>query len=107
MNQLCYFSACHLVYTSCSPVLRLYNFAIPQVGHDQGDSPNSLRQISEDTSGPPSPVPLTPSQKQLRYSPGIANGMVRDSVSFIDHSRKVPIHFPFLVISWISDFPSG
>ncbi|KAI4316678.1 hypothetical protein L6164_024634 [Bauhinia variegata] len=56
-----------------------------------GNSPNSSKHFAEDMNGPLSPVSV-PVQKQLKYSPGVANGLVRESAAFIDQSRKmVPI----------------
>ncbi|KAI4337005.1 hypothetical protein L6164_015467 [Bauhinia variegata] len=56
-----------------------------------GNSLNSLKHSAEDINGSLSPVSV-PAQKQLKYTPGVANGLVRDSAAFIDQSRKmVPI----------------
>jgi len=41
-------------------------------------------------SGPLSPVSV-PAQKQLKYTPGIANGSVRETAAFIDQTRKVSL----------------
>ncbi|KAF5468227.1 hypothetical protein F2P56_012396 [Juglans regia] len=55
------------------------------------NSQNSLKHFAEDMSGPLSPMSV-PAQKQLKYTPGIANGSVRESAAFIDPTRKmVPI----------------
>ncbi|XP_062158301.1 kinesin-like protein KIN-4A isoform X2 [Alnus glutinosa] len=55
------------------------------------NSQNSLKHFSDDMSGPLSPMSV-PAQKQLKYTPGIANGSVRESVAFRDQTRKmVPI----------------
>ncbi|GLT34220.1 hypothetical protein SLA2020_087470 [Shorea laevis] len=58
------------------------------VGHEQENSPNSIKHFADDTSGPLSPM-LVPAQKQLKYSPGIANGPARVSAAFIDQTRKM------------------
>jgi hypothetical protein len=57
-------------------------------GHEQVNSQNSLKHFSDDMSGPLSPMSV-PAQKQLKYTPGIANGSVRESVAFRDQTRKV------------------
>nr|POE45838.1 kinesin-like protein kin-4a [Quercus suber] len=60
-------------------------------GLEQVNSQNSLKQFADDMSGPLSPMSV-PAQKQLKYTPGIANGSVRESAAFIDQTRKmVPI----------------
>ncbi|KAG5030727.1 hypothetical protein JHK85_014709 [Glycine max] len=52
-----------------------------------GDSPNPSKQYVEDMKGPLSPV-----SKQLKYTPGVANGLVRESAAFVDQGRRmVPI----------------
>ncbi|XP_011074401.1 kinesin-like protein KIN-4A [Sesamum indicum] len=54
-------------------------------------SGNSLKHIADEMSGPLSPIPV-PAQKQLKYTPGIANGSVRELAAFMDQTRKmVPI----------------
>ncbi|GKV04578.1 hypothetical protein SLEP1_g16725 [Rubroshorea leprosula] len=58
------------------------------VGREQENSPNSIKHFADDTSGPLSPMPV-PAQKQLKYSPGIANGPARVSAAFIDQTRKM------------------
>ncbi|KAB1220174.1 Kinesin-like protein KIF21B [Morella rubra] len=58
---------------------------------EQGSPQNSLKHFTDDTNGPLSPMSV-PAQKQLKYTPGIANGSVRESAAFIDQTRKmVPI----------------
>eukprot|EP00257_Ricinus_communis_P017132 XP_015575504.1 kinesin-like protein KIN-4A isoform X1 [Ricinus communis] len=57
-------------------------------GHEQGNSPISLKHFADDMSGPLSPMSV-PAQKQLKYTPGIANGSVRESAAFIDQTRKM------------------
>lgn len=52
------------------------------------NSPNSLKDFSDEASGPLSPISL-PAQKQLKYTPGIVNGSIRESVAFIDQTRKM------------------
>ncbi|CAL8996327.1 unnamed protein product, partial [Prunus brigantina] len=56
--------------------------------HHQGNSHNSLKHCADDTSGPLSPISV-PAQKQLKYTAGIVNGSVRESIAFIDQTRKV------------------
>ncbi|KAF1865659.1 hypothetical protein Lal_00005036 [Lupinus albus] len=56
-----------------------------------GNSPNSLKHYAEDMKGPSSPMPM-PMPKQLKFMPGVANGLVRESAAFMDQkSRMVPI----------------
>jgi len=43
-------------------------------------------------SGPLSPI-SAPAQKQLKYTPGIANGQVRDSAAFIDPKKVEYLFF--------------
>ncbi|CAI0465052.1 unnamed protein product [Linum tenue] len=64
-------------------------------GHEQGTPPNSLKHDADEMmSSPLSPVSV-PAQKQLKYTPGIVNSPVRESVAFIDQSRKVSIFLSF------------
>ncbi|XP_011029457.1 PREDICTED: chromosome-associated kinesin KIF4-like isoform X2 [Populus euphratica] len=55
---------------------------------EQRNSHNSLKHFNDDMSGPLSPVSV-PAQKQLKYTPGIANGSVKESAAFIDQTRKM------------------
>ncbi|CAI8583998.1 unnamed protein product [Vicia faba] len=56
-----------------------------------GNPPNSLKHYVEDIKEPLSPESV-PASKQLKYTPGIANGQTRESAAFIDQSRRmVPI----------------
>ncbi|XP_057532737.1 kinesin-like protein KIN-4A isoform X2 [Amaranthus tricolor] len=48
-----------------------------------------VKHSVDDMSGPMSPV-SAPAQKQLKYTPGIANGHVRDS-AYIDPKRMIPL----------------
>ncbi|KAJ7007188.1 hypothetical protein NC653_006287 [Populus alba x Populus x berolinensis] len=57
-------------------------------GQEQKNSHNSLKHSNDDMSGPLSPVSV-PAQKQLKYTPGIANGSVRETAAFIDQTRKM------------------
>ncbi|KAF9600122.1 hypothetical protein IFM89_003669 [Coptis chinensis] len=55
------------------------------------NSHGSLKHFADDMSGPLSPLSV-PAQKQLKYTPGIANGSVRECAAFLDQTRKmVPI----------------
>ncbi|XP_045804282.1 kinesin-like protein KIN-4A isoform X2 [Trifolium pratense] len=55
------------------------------------NSPNSLKHCAEDIAEPLSPDSV-PAPKQRKYTPGIANGQVRESAAFIDQTRRmVPI----------------
>ncbi|CAL0327082.1 unnamed protein product [Lupinus luteus] len=54
-----------------------------------GNSPNSLKHYAEDMKGRSSPMPMP---KQLKFMPGVANGLVRESAAFMDQrSRMAPI----------------
>ncbi|WVZ20666.1 hypothetical protein V8G54_007988 [Vigna mungo] len=56
-----------------------------------GDSPNPLKQQAEDMKGPLSAMSM-PVPKQLKYTPGVANGLVRESAAFVDQGRRmIPI----------------
>uniref|UniRef100_A0A6N2MUB1 Kinesin motor domain-containing protein n=1 Tax=Salix viminalis TaxID=40686 RepID=A0A6N2MUB1_SALVM len=57
-------------------------------GQEQRNSHNSLKHSNDDMSGPLSPVSV-PAQKQLKYTPGIANGSLRETAAFIDQTRKM------------------
>ncbi|XP_044475229.1 kinesin-like protein KIN-4A [Mangifera indica] len=68
--------------------LREQAVAIALASSASGNTHNSLKHSAEDVSGPPSPMSV-PAQKQLKYTPGIANGPMRKSAAFIDHKRKM------------------
>jgi hypothetical protein len=55
---------------------------------EQGNSHNSLKHLADDMSGPLSPNSV-PAPKQLKYTAGIAHGLVTESASFLDQKRKV------------------
>ncbi|XP_034897751.1 kinesin-like protein KIN-4A isoform X2 [Populus alba] len=55
---------------------------------EQRSPHNSLKHFNDDMSGPLSPVSV-PAQKQLKYTPGVANGSVKESAAFIDQTRKM------------------
>ncbi|XP_074264071.1 kinesin-like protein KIN-4A isoform X2 [Silene latifolia] len=54
------------------------------------NSQGSLKHTADDNSGPLSPV-FAPAQKQLKYSPGIANYQVRDSTAYMDPKKMIPL----------------
>ncbi|XP_062098405.1 kinesin-like protein KIN-4A isoform X2 [Humulus lupulus] len=54
----------------------------------QGNSPNSLEHMAEEVSGSLSPVPV-PAHKQIKYTAGIANGLVKGPAAFLDQTRKI------------------
>ncbi|KNA21400.1 hypothetical protein SOVF_043170 [Spinacia oleracea] len=54
------------------------------------NSPGSLKHSVEDVNGALSPT-VVPVQKQLKYTPGIANGQVRESAAYIDPKKMVPL----------------
>ncbi|EEF52364.1 Kinesin heavy chain, putative [Ricinus communis] len=68
--------------------LREQAVAIALATSASGNSPISLKHFADDMSGPLSPMSV-PAQKQLKYTPGIANGSVRESAAFIDQTRKM------------------
>ncbi|XVF61223.1 hypothetical protein PTKIN_Ptkin08bG0112700 [Pterospermum kingtungense] len=56
-----------------------------------GNSRSSSKYFADDLSGPLSPMSL-PAPKQLKFTPGIVNGSIRDSAAFLDQPRKmVPV----------------
>ncbi|KAK9109273.1 hypothetical protein Sjap_017333 [Stephania japonica] len=54
------------------------------------NSNGSLKHLADDMSGPLSPMSV-PAQKQLKYTAGIVNGSVRESVAFMDSRKMIPI----------------
>lgn len=50
-----------------------------------------MKHLAEDMTTP-SPVTV-PAQKQLKFTPGIANGKVKDSAAFINTNKKVNFFF--------------
>ncbi|XP_024019524.1 kinesin-like protein KIN-4A [Morus notabilis] len=65
--------------------------AIALAKSDSGNSRTSLKHFADDTNGPLSPMSL-PAPKQLKFTPGVVNGSVRESVTFENQTRKmVPI----------------
>ncbi|XP_010523005.1 PREDICTED: kinesin-like protein KIN-4A isoform X2 [Tarenaya hassleriana] len=53
-----------------------------------GTPPSSVKHLPDEMSGPPSPMSV-PAQKQLKFTPGIANGKVRESASFLHPNKKM------------------
>ncbi|RID59855.1 hypothetical protein BRARA_F03051 [Brassica rapa] len=52
-----------------------------------GTPPSSVKHLVEDMT---TPSPMTvPAQKQLKFTPGIANGKVKDSAAFINTNKKM------------------
>ncbi|XP_031118224.1 kinesin-like protein KIN-4A isoform X2 [Ipomoea triloba] len=51
-------------------------------------SGNSNKHLADEMSSPLSPIPV-PAQKQLKYTPGIANASTRESAAFVDQARKM------------------
>ncbi|OVA15880.1 Kinesin [Macleaya cordata] len=71
--------------------LREQAVAIALATSASGNSNGSLKHFADDMSGSLYPTAV-PAQKQLKYTPGIANGSVRESAAFLDQTRKmVPI----------------
>ncbi|KAI4314987.1 hypothetical protein L6164_027841 [Bauhinia variegata] len=51
----------------------------------------STKHLADEMSGPLSPMSL-PAPKQLKFTPGIVNGSISDSATFLDETRKmIPI----------------
>ncbi|KAJ7942434.1 Kinesin-like protein [Quillaja saponaria] len=71
--------------------VREQNIAIALGTSASVNSRNSLKHFADEMSGPLSPM-LLPAPKQLKFTPGIVNGSVRESATFLDETRKmVPI----------------
>ena len=49
-----------------------------------------MKHLADDASGPLSPMSL-PAPKQLKFTPGVVNGSVRESAAFLNQTRKVKI----------------
>ncbi|XP_062155426.1 kinesin-like protein KIN-4A [Alnus glutinosa] len=65
--------------------------AIGLASSASGNSRASIKHFADDMTGPLSPMSL-PAPKQLKFSPGIVNGSVRESGTYLDQTRKmVPI----------------
>ncbi|XP_023728461.1 kinesin-like protein KIN-4A [Lactuca sativa] len=65
--------------------------ALASSASGNSQSHNSLKHLADDMSGPLSPNSI-PAPKQLKYTAGIANGLVRESAAFLDQKRKmVPV----------------
>ncbi|GAB2293800.1 Kinesin-like protein KIN-4A [Dionaea muscipula] len=54
------------------------------------NSQGSQKHYADEMSGSLSPI-SAPAQKQLKYTPGIANGSVRDSAAFVDARKMIPL----------------
>ncbi|EXB56498.1 Chromosome-associated kinesin KIF4A [Morus notabilis] len=70
--------------------LREQAVAIALATSASGNSPNSLEQFNDEMSAPLSPIPA-PAHKQIKYTAGIANGSIKESASFVDRRKMVPI----------------
>ncbi|KAI9106916.1 hypothetical protein K1719_022444 [Acacia pycnantha] len=68
--------------------LRDQDFAATLATPPPGNSPNSLKHYVEDMNGSLSPASV-PVPKQLKYTPGVVNGISGESAAFIDQSRKM------------------
>ncbi|XP_022775165.1 kinesin-like protein KIN-4A isoform X2 [Durio zibethinus] len=65
--------------------------AIALATSPSGNSHSSSKHFADDLSGPLSLMSL-PVPKQLKFTPGVVNGSVRDSAAFLDETRKmVPV----------------
>lgn len=53
---------------------------------------NSLEHFADEVNGPVSPIPV-PAHQQMKYTAGIANGSLKDSVAFMNQTRKVISRF--------------
>ncbi|CAJ1942867.1 unnamed protein product [Sphenostylis stenocarpa] len=55
------------------------------------ENSRSLKHLADEMSGPLSPMSL-PAPKQLKFTPGVVNGSVMESATFLDEARKmIPI----------------
>ncbi|KAF1872380.1 hypothetical protein Lal_00016678 [Lupinus albus] len=55
------------------------------------ENSRSLKHLADEMSGPLSPMSL-PAPKQLKFSPGVVNGSVKESLTFMDDAQKmIPI----------------
>ncbi|KAJ1421145.1 P-loop containing nucleoside triphosphate hydrolase [Sesbania bispinosa] len=55
------------------------------------ENSRSLKHLADEMSGPLSPMSL-PAPKQLKFTPGVVNGSIRESATFLDEARKmIPI----------------
>ncbi|CAN1274174.1 Kinesin-like protein KIN-4A [Linum perenne] len=78
-----------LIHREEAIAITLATAASVLAGHEQGNSPNSLKHSADEMmSSPLSPVSV-PAQKQLKYTPGVVNAPVTQSASFIDPSREM------------------
>ncbi|KAL5714009.1 Kinesin-like protein KIN-4A [Ranunculus cassubicifolius] len=68
--------------------LREQAVAIALATSASGNSQLSLKHFADDMSGSLSPLSV-PAQKQLKYTPGIANSSLREAAALLDHSRKM------------------
>ncbi|KAL4559566.1 hypothetical protein LXL04_031709 [Taraxacum kok-saghyz] len=55
--------------------------------NSQSHSHNSLKHLADDMSGPLSPNSI-PAPKQLKYTAGIANGLVKEAAAFLDVQKR-------------------
>jgi hypothetical protein len=69
--------------------------------NQQGNSRTSLKHFADDMKSPMS----LPAPKQLKFSPGIVNGSVRELATYLDQTRKVipPSHAAFWVLNLLFD----
>ncbi|KAF3505250.1 hypothetical protein F2Q69_00039669 [Brassica cretica] len=54
-----------------------------------GTPPSAVKHLAEDMNNTHSSPMTVPAQKQLKFTPGIANGKVRDSAAFINANKKM------------------
>lgn len=70
---------------SCNFLIKLYQVS----DWNQQENSRSLKHLADEMSGPLSPMSL-PAPKQLKFTPGVVNGSVRESsATFLDDARKV------------------
>ncbi|KAK4796179.1 hypothetical protein SAY86_028505 [Trapa natans] len=68
--------------------LREQEIAVALASSPMGNSHNSLKHSADDMNVPLSPMSV-PAQKQLKYTPGIANVSAGELAAFVDHTRKM------------------
>ncbi|CAN7023700.1 unnamed protein product [Brassica oleracea var. botrytis] len=69
--------------------LREQELATSLASSPLGTPPSAVKHLAEDMNNTHSSSMTVPAQKQLKFTPGIANGKVRDSAAFINANKKM------------------
>ncbi|KAF2571101.1 hypothetical protein F2Q70_00000259 [Brassica cretica] len=69
--------------------LREQELATSLASSPLGTPPSAVKHLAEDMNNTHSSPMTVPAQKQLKFTPGIANGKVRDSAAFINANKKM------------------